>query len=69
VSKLTEIEWARIVSLYQSGEVSITQLGRRFGVTYEGIRYGLKQRNVLEPSRELKRKGLPSVGKAATANL
>jgi len=69
VSKLSETDWTKVVRLYSSGEVTITQLALRFQLTYEGIRYILRQRGVLEPSGQLKRKRCGDVGKTATANL
>jgi hypothetical protein len=69
VIKLSEADWTKIVALYSSGEVTIPQLAQRFHLTYEGIRYGLKQRHAIEPSGQLKRKRCGDVGKAAAANL
>jgi hypothetical protein len=64
VIKLSEADWTKVVRLYSSGEVTIAQLAKRFHLTYEGIRYILRQRGVLEPSGQLKRKGHQSVGTA-----
>lgn len=66
---LTENDWAKIISLYRSGEVEIAALAERFQLTYEGVRNGLKKRNALESSGQIKRKGCRDVGKTATAAL
>jgi predicted HTH domain antitoxin len=60
-----EERWRKIVSLYQAGELSISTIARRFQITPQAVRDGLKKRNVLKLRRE--RSG--NVGTAATANL
>jgi hypothetical protein len=59
-----EERWRKIVALYQAGELSISTIARRFELTPEAVRLGLKKRNVLQL-----RKRCVDVGKAASANL
>jgi transposase-like protein len=43
-TRVTPEQWRRIVELYQGGEVEMTAIAIRFGVTHQTIRLGLRQR-------------------------
>jgi predicted HTH domain antitoxin len=52
----SEDTWRRIVAVYQGGDVSLSVLAERFGLTIEAVRQGLKRRGVIQACSQLKRK-------------
>jgi transposase-like protein len=46
--------WKKIVELYSGGEVTIAQLAKRFDLTGQAIRNGLRQRKLLRERKHTK---------------
>ena len=50
-ARLTPAEWEQIVTLWELGMVTLPELSRRYPITEEGLRQGLKKRGAKKGSR------------------
>jgi hypothetical protein len=55
------------VALYQTGDVGMSALARRFGLSHEAVRQGLKRRGLIQVRTQLKRKSA-TCGTASSSN-
>jgi transposase-like protein len=56
-----------IVALYQTGDVGMSALARRFGLSHEAVRQGLKRCGLIQVRTQLKRKSA-TCGTASSSN-
>jgi len=49
--RLTSVEWATVVTLYERGEKTVKEMAEQFGVSPQAIREGLRTRGATRDSR------------------